>query len=151
MTIAGHGLEAAALRERAEALGIAEFVDFTGWVAPDEVPALLTSASLVVMPSRSEGLPLVGLHTAAMGRPVVASRSGGLPAVVEHGETGLLVDLEPAALAAAICRLLDAPDTAARMGRAAWQRARALFTLEQCAEAYDRLYRHCAELRARQS
>jgi glycosyltransferase involved in cell wall biosynthesis len=72
----------------------------------------------------------------------VAARVGGLPEVVRHGETGLLV--EPGnvpALAAAIASLLDQPVMAARLGRAARARARRCFGWDRHVDAYDALYR----------
>jgi glycosyltransferase involved in cell wall biosynthesis len=141
LTIAGDGPEREPLRRQAAALGLSARVTFTGWVAPDDVPGLMAAATVVVMASRTEGLPMVGLQAAAAGRPVVATRAGGLPAVVQDGETGVLVDLEASALSAAIGRLLGDPAAQARLGRAAWERARALFQLENCADAYAALYR----------
>jgi glycosyltransferase involved in cell wall biosynthesis len=141
MRIAGDGPELAALRRQAGALGITEHVDFTGLIPPDEVSTLISAATIVVIPSLTEGLPMTALQASAMGRPIIASSVGGLSGIVRHGETGLLVDLDPAAIAAAVARLLEDPDEAARLGRAAWQRAGALFGIEQCADAYADLYR----------
>ena len=80
-----------------------------GWVEPSGVPALLNTATVVLMPSRREGLPLVGIQAALMARPIVAAaRAGGLPEIVVHGQTGLLVEKEDSrALAAAVAYLLD--------------------------------------------
>jgi glycogen(starch) synthase len=147
LTIAGDGPERAALQEQASALGIAAAVEFTGWVAPDAVPDLIAGAAVVAIPSRSEGLPAVALEAAAMGRPVVAARVGGLPEVVLHGQTGLLVDVDSEALAGAFTALLDDPETARQMGRAAWQRARDVFSRDRCIDAYDALYRRLAATR----
>jgi glycogen(starch) synthase len=148
LIIAGDGPQRAALQEQATALGLGADVEFTGWIAPDAVPALLASAAVVAVPSRREGLPSVALQAAAAGRPVVAARAGGLPEIVRDGETGVLVDDDPAALARALSRLCTQPETARRMGLAAWRRARQLFTREQCLDAYDALYRRVAARRA---
>ena len=144
ITVAGDGPERAALEEQAAALGMAATVEFSGWVAPDDVPRLMSSATLVVIPSRSEGLPAVAIQAAALGRPVVATRSGGLPEVVQHEQTGLLVDSDSRALSDAITVLLERPEMAAQMGMAAWRRAREVFSHERCIDAYDALYRQLA-------
>ena len=106
------------------------------------VPALINTATMVVMPSRREGLPLVALEAALMARPIVATRVGGLPEVVVHQQTGLLVEPENSdALAEAITFLLDHHETATQLGQAARQRAQEVFGWERCVDAYDALYR----------
>jgi glycogen(starch) synthase len=93
------------------------------------------------MPSRREGLGVVAVQAALMACPIVASRVGGLPEVVVHEETGLLVERDdPRGLAEAIAFLLDHPDVAERFGRAGRERTRDLFACERCVDAYDTLY-----------
>jgi len=91
LTIAGDGPSRPALERRAAALGVADQVDFLGWVTLDRAFLLIHEATLVVMPSRREPFGLVAVQAAQMARPIVASRVGGLPEIVRHGETGLLV------------------------------------------------------------
>jgi glycogen(starch) synthase len=67
------------LERQAAGLRLTHSVDFIGWVAPDKVPELMNTATVVIMPSRWEGLPNVALQAAVMARPVVATRVGGLP------------------------------------------------------------------------
>jgi glycosyltransferase involved in cell wall biosynthesis len=97
----------------------------------------------VLIPSRViEGFGLVAMEAAMMGRPVVATRSGGLPEVVIDGQTGLIVERDDSnALAAAIAYLVDHPDMAAQMGRAARNRAQTIFDWERHIDAFDELYR----------
>jgi glycosyltransferase involved in cell wall biosynthesis len=77
-----------------------------------------------------------------MARPIVATRSGGLPEVVVHGETGILVEQENGqALAEATARLLEQPETARRLGAAGRRRAREVLNWERHVAAYDALYR----------
>jgi len=141
LLIAGDGQERTALEEQAIELGLAPVVDFVGWVAPDAVPALLNTATMVLMPSRSEALPLVALQAAMMARPVVGMEVGGLPEVVAHGETGLLVKPQDSqALAEAIVFLLDRPDVATQMGLTARQRARDKFGWKRFVDAHETLY-----------
>jgi glycosyltransferase involved in cell wall biosynthesis len=142
--IGGDGPERAALEQQAAALGIAGRVEFLGWIAPDAVSRLIADATMLVMPSRTEGLPAVALEGAALGRPVVATPAGGLREVLEDGRTGLLVRPDVAEFGEAICRLLNEPETIARMGEAAWQRACRFFNHQRCVDDYDRLYRRLA-------
>jgi glycosyltransferase involved in cell wall biosynthesis len=131
------------LERHAAGLGLTQRVDFLGWVESAQIPAVLNSATLVLTPSRViEGFGLVAMEAAMMGRPVVATRSGGLSEAVIDGETGLIVGKENSdALAAAIASLLDHPEVAAQMGRAARDRAQACFGWERHVNAFDALYR----------
>ena len=119
-------------REWAERLarerGLSEAVVFTGFRT--DVPALLAAMDCFVLAStRTEGVPQSLLQAAAAGIPLVASRIGGIPEVVEDGVTGLLVPPEnPAALAAAIEQTLADPAAAAARARAARKRAEERFS-----------------------
>ena len=143
LVIAGDGPARAGLENRAARLRIGDSVDFIGWVNPEEVPELMNSATIVVVPSRwREAFGLVALEAALMGRPVVATRVGGLPEVVLHGETGLLVEKEDSvALAEAISRLLDHPELAEQIGSAARLRAQKVFGWKGHVDAYESLYK----------
>lgn len=143
LVIAGDGPARAALARQAAELGVAARVDLPGWIAPDDVPALMNTATVVIMPSRwREAFGVVALQAAQMARPVVATRVGGLPEVVAHETTGMLVEKEDrVALANAIAYLLDHSHTAEQMGRAGRERAMSLFSFAQHVDAYDSLYR----------
>jgi glycogen(starch) synthase len=122
-------------------LGLMHSVEFVGWVPPEKVPALLNTATLVIMPSHREGLPSVALEAALMARPVVAARVGGLPEIVLHQKTGLLVDDEDhEALTEAMLLLLNHPRTATAFGDAARRRVQEVFSFERYVDAYDNLY-----------
>ncbi len=142
LVMAGDGPERPNLEQQATDMGITDRVQFLGWVSPDKVTPLIRTATVVVVPSRHEGFSLVALEAALMGRPVVATRVGGLPEVVVHQETGLLVEPEDTkGLAEAIAFLLAHPDAATQMGRAARRRAIDVFGWERCVDSYDMLYR----------
>jgi glycosyltransferase involved in cell wall biosynthesis len=150
LVIASGGPARPSLEQQARALGIAHAVEFPGWLAFDQMPALLNSATVVVVPSRiPEGFGLVALEAALMARPVVASRFGALPEVVATDETGLLVERDdPGALADAIARLLANPDVATAMGQAGRRRATTLFGLQPHIDRFDVLYRQLGRRRA---
>jgi glycogen(starch) synthase len=142
LVVAGDGSARVDLERQAAALGLEGAVDFLGWVDPARVPSLLNTATVVVIPSRREGLPLVAVQAALMARPIVATRVGGLPEVVIDGETGLLVDPEDApGLAAAIASLLERPALAERLAGAARARTRDVLGWKGCVDAYETVYR----------
>lgn len=152
LVFAGDGPTRHKLEQQAAALGVAQFVEFLGWVSPDRIPALFNTCTAVVMPSRHEAIPLVALEAALMARPVVGARVGGLPEIVLHQQSGLLVDKEDStALAQAIAYLFEHPERAAQMGQAARDRVQRDFNWEQHVDSYDRLYRKLAVNRHRSS
>ena len=146
LTLAGDGPAREGLERTAARLGIEGAVEFAGWVNPAEAPALIVRSTLVVIPSRGrEGLPVVAIQAALLGRPLVVTRVGGLPEAIDDGTTGLAVDEEDAgALARAIAQVLENPATACAMGSAARARAMDRFSWERHVEAYDTLYRSFA-------
>jgi glycogen(starch) synthase len=142
LVIVGEGPERIRLERQISELGLTHRVELTGGVLPDQVPALLNTVTAVLLPSRQESFGLVALEAALMARPVVATRVGGLPEVVVHKQTGLLVENENSeALAEAVAALLTHPTTAAQMGQSARLRAHQVFSWEQHVNAYDALYR----------
>ena len=97
--------------------------DTLGHVAPDQLGALYRRASVVVLASQAEGLPNVVLEAMAHGKTVVATPVGGIPTVIEDGETGLLVPVgDAAALRSAIERALGDRKLRRRLGAAARDR-----------------------------
>ncbi len=123
--LAGEGPEDERLRRLARDLGVAQRVRFLGW--RKDVPALLAACDLLVCPSRHEPLGNVILEAWAQSRPVVAAAAQGPSALINEGETGLLVPKDDAlALAAALTRVLGDKGLAARLaagGRAAYEAA----------------------------
>jgi glycosyltransferase involved in cell wall biosynthesis len=127
-------LEAAAVR-----LGLAGRLVFTG--GRTDVPDVLSQVAVSVLPSISEGLSNAVLESMAAGVPVVATRIGGTPEAVEDGETGLLVPpRDAAALACAICLLLEDRELATRLGGAARQRVTEQFGMERMVRETENLY-----------
>jgi len=141
LTVAGDGELRSELERQAQALGLGEVVEFLGWVDPEQVPALIRSYSLVLMPSRSEPFGLVALQAAQMQRALVGFAVGGLPEVVSHGVTGLLAapgDVD--GLAAHVVGLLADPPAAAALAAAAFRRARGAGSWDAHLGAYEALY-----------
>ncbi len=116
LAIAGDGPLRPRLERVAEEEGVFGRVRFLG-VRPD-VRAVMGAADAIVLPSRSEGLPLSALEALASGTPLVATNVRGLRELVADGQNALLVPEEPEALAAALRRVLDDPELSARLAEA---------------------------------
>ncbi len=137
--IAGGGPCLEELEQLAASLGVADRIRFLGEV--HDVPAVLARARMFVLPSLSEGIPLTVLEAMACGLPVVATRVGGLPEVVDDGVTGLLVPpADPAALAEAVLEVWNDPYRRDRMGRAGGRRAQEHFDVRRMVAEYEALY-----------
>lgn len=127
------------MQRRTRELGLATCVDFMGWRF--DVPDLMWRFDVFALPSRRESFGLVFLEAMASRCPVVGSHVDGIPEVVEHGETGLLIPPDsPPALAAAIVELLTDTDKARRFGDAGRLRVEALFDADRMAREYNALY-----------
>jgi len=102
----------------------------------------LSAADIAVQPSRSEGLGTAVIEAAAAGLPVVATAVGGIPDVIVHGETGILVPPENSeALADAIVQLAQNPAQRRALGEAARLRVARLFSKEALGDKTDDYYR----------
>ncbi|HEY3196766.1 MAG TPA: glycosyltransferase family 4 protein [Nitrospirales bacterium] len=128
------------LRARVAALGLEDRVHFAGFQAA--VDDFLAAFTVYVHPALMEGFGIAVLEAMAMERPVVATLTGGLPEIVNNGETGLLVPSGDApALAEAVIALLRDPARAGAMGKAGRARVGSLFShssmIQQLKAAYD--------------
>jgi glycosyltransferase involved in cell wall biosynthesis len=126
--------------ERAMAsLGITERVILTG--SRTDAGEIMGLSDIVALCSHEEGFPNVVLEAMAAGRPVVATRVGGVPEIVEDGVTGLLVPpRDPERLAGGIVRLLGDKHEAEAMGRRGLELVREKFTIEKMVRSYEELY-----------
>ena len=127
------------LTDLAAQLGVADRVIFTG--LRSDIPALLGSATVAVMPSLNEALSNVLLESMAAGAPVVATRVGGTPEALIDGETGLLVEPgDSGAIATGVARLLDDRELAMRLGRSARSLIADRFSVDRMVRSTERLY-----------
>jgi glycosyltransferase involved in cell wall biosynthesis len=135
LELAGAGPLDADLRHEAP-----EGVVFLGRVSP--VAPVYERNAIAVVPSRGEGFGMVALEAAERGRAAIVSDVGGLPEIVAHEETGLVVPSQDVrALTHAIVELASDPDRVARLGAAARERALAQFSAGSAADGIQRLYR----------
>ena len=140
--ILGKGELEARLRRQIKNLHLERHVLLAGF-RPDAL-SLQKGFDLFAMSSVTEGLGTALLDAMAIGQAIVATRAGGIPEVVAHNQTGVLVPPRDAtAMAAAIVDLLGDPDRRAQLGRAGHERVRASFSVERMVQAtldaYDRL------------
>ena len=140
--IVGEGELKETLRKQISELHLERHVLLTGFRL--DALSIQKGFDLFAMSSVTEGMGSVLLDSMAMGQAIVATRSGGIPEVIIDDQTGVLVDTRnPDALASAIVRLLGEPGQRARLGAAARQRVRNLFSVEQMVQgtldAYARL------------
>lgn len=107
-----------------------------------DVPQCLAALDIYTQPSRSEGLGTSVLEAGAAGLPIVASDSGGIPDIIEHEVTGLLAPVEDhQALADGLVRMIQDRDLRVRLGLAARERVKRIFSVETLVANTDRLYR----------
>lgn len=121
--------------------GLQDQVRMVGHLSHSDLMEMMVAANIVIMPSLQEGLGVTAIEASMLGKPVVASRAGGLPEVVADGVSGLLVPpRDSPALARYIQRLIANPSFAADLGRNAKTRASRLFTIETTATRHEQLF-----------
>jgi glycosyltransferase involved in cell wall biosynthesis len=125
LEIIGTGNAESYVQKLAEELNIQDRVTFHGWIPNDRITPFYDAASLLVVPSRwPEPFGMIGVEAMLRGRPVVASRAGGIPDWLEDGVTGYLVPPNaPHKLAEKIEILLRNPEQSREFGRAGYKRA----------------------------
>ena len=141
-------------------LGLEELVDLPGIISHDDLPDLIRRHDIFLAPciihesGRRDGIPNTVIEAMSFGLPVIATDINALPEIVRDGETGLLVpQKDPAALADAVCRLMDHPDEARSLGRNGAAFAADMFSPEKngdrlaalFADSFHRRDAECAE------
>jgi N-acetyl-alpha-D-glucosaminyl L-malate synthase BshA len=144
LCLIGDGPRRAAIFAEIDRLGLAARVDAYPMVP--NLESFLGDAHVFLMPSERESFGLAALEALACGVPVVASRVGGLPEVVAHGETGWLEPVGAVdAMAERVLSMASDPEAWERMSRAARHRAVTQFSPESAFEAYVAVYRAALE------
>jgi len=152
LQITGDGDQRQQLEQEARALGLGDAVQFLGFVGNAELDRLYAGCDIYVNPSviddkgDTEGLGVGPIEAFCHGRPVVASAVGGIPDVVKHDHTGLLVPEKDApALATAILELLHDPDRAATLAAQGLAYSRAQFDWDRIIDQLESVYRSAME------
>jgi len=138
--VAGDGPQTPSLRTAVRRHGLEGVFEFLGHV--EDMPPVIAAADILLLPSRSEGVPLIVLEALACGTPVVASNVGAIAEVVDSS-CGVLIEPaggEASTFAAAVDRLLNYPDLCRKMGEAGRMRVAAEYDLRRARQAYARLF-----------
>ena len=137
--IIGDGPRREELERLAASLRISAQVQFTGYRS--DVPEMLRQADVFAFPSFMEASPNAVIEAMAAGLPIVATRVGGIPEVIEHERSGLLVAPgDDRALAAALVRAIERPALASQLGDAARQAVEARFSFDRMVGEFQQLY-----------
>jgi glycosyltransferase involved in cell wall biosynthesis len=140
LCMVGDGPDRPELERRAHELGVVRDTLFLGY--QEDVAPFYAAFDALVLPSSNEGTPVSAIEALAAGRPVVATRVGGVPDVVQEGRDGFLVD--PGAtddLADRLTRLARDPELRERMGAAGRERVLPRYAVARLIDDVDRLYR----------
>ena len=150
LDIAGEGPWRARLEKLARDRGIGNRVHFHGFVKHDRLARLYSQADVFVLPSRAESCSMALLEAMGMGLPIIATRVGGTPELIENGENGLLTQTDdPGELAAAILKLFENPKRREAFSTASLQRVRERFSWLRAAKRYEAIFRDAVDLSAR--
>jgi len=144
LCLVGDGPDRNEVERRAHELGVMRETLFLGY--QEQVASLFAAFDVFILPSANEGTPVTAIEALAAGKPVVATRVGGIPDVVRDGEDGFLVapgDVD--AIAERLAQLATDPQLRARMGEAARARVRERYSVERLVDDVDRLYRSLLE------
>jgi glycosyltransferase involved in cell wall biosynthesis len=145
LDILGDGPLMAAAQNLAIELGLSSRVFFHGWVTPEQVQKVMASSDILVLPSLSEGLPVVGMQALAAGLAILGSDVGGISDVVQSGQNGFLVPVnDRSAFSARLTEMLDI-EVLAGMKRASRQLANN-FDLPNLARRLEKILATGAEI-----
>ncbi len=148
LCMVGDGPDRAYLERRAHELGVVRDTLFLGY--QEEVAPFYAAFDALVLPSGNEGTPVSAIEALAAGRPVVATRVGGVPDVVRDGQDGFLVDAGATdELADRLARLARDPDLRRRMGEQGRARVLPRYAVDRLVDDVDRLYRSLLEASVR--
>jgi glycosyltransferase involved in cell wall biosynthesis len=140
LCMVGDGPDRRRIEELASELGIVRDCLFTGY--QEDVGPFFAAFDVFVLPSANEGTPVTAIEALASGCPVVATRVGGVPDVVQDGEDGILIDPDsPEQLANALVLLAGDPELRARMGAAGRARTLPRYAVSRLIDDVDGLYR----------
>lgn len=140
LRIVGKGHLESEIKTQCAAMELEHSVKFLGFVSKEELADEYASCDVFVLPAivdskgDTEGLGIVMIEAMAHEKPVVASRVGGIPDVIKHKETGILIpERQPEALALAVQEILDRPEWASALGKAGLADVRTRFSWEKIA------------------
>lgn len=140
--VVGDGPLKHSLIKQAESLGVSQHVHFIGF--RKDIPQILSIIDILIVPSLWEGLPLTILEAMLAGKPIIATRVGGIPEAIKEGKSGILVpprDVD--ALRDSVLELLKSPEKRKELGEGGKQRALQYFDIERMVRDYTGVYDEC--------
>jgi len=141
LVLVGAGPLLGSLENLAASLGIQQKIDFLGPKPRNEVPSLIHGCQVFCLPSRFETFGIVILEAMACKKPVVATTAGGIPEIVENGETGILVEPDdPQALGEALLMMLGDGDLQRDLAANAYRIVRERFQSDDTGSAYEAVF-----------
>ena len=148
LVVAGEGSQRAALEQLARELGL-RHCEFVGRVRPDRMPGVYDAADIYLNAPDVDNMPGSILEAFASGVPVVTTDAGGIPFILRHFDTGLLVPRgDDAAMATAALQLLDDPALAARLTARAFAESHRLYAADDVLAQWLRVYESLSDTRA---
>lgn len=144
LRVVGAGQDRGFVTDKLRAIKPREKIIFHGSIPHEAVIGYYKDADIFLYPSREESFGLVVAEAMATGLPVISSKAGAIPEVVEDGKTGILVEPEePGRFADAVEFLISHPDTMRQMGMQGIRRVNERFTWEKTAERLEQIYFEC--------
>jgi sugar transferase (PEP-CTERM/EpsH1 system associated) len=145
LLLLGDGPELSCVQNTAKDLGVKEKVLFAGMRS--DIPQCLSLVDIYVQPSKFEGVPNAVLEAMAAGLPVIATKVGGVPEIIEDGRTGILVAVDDKrSLTQSIEFLIENSDKRREMGSLGRKRVTSLFSIEKMVSEYEKLYEEIMQL-----
>ncbi|RXT13941.1 N-acetyl-alpha-D-glucosaminyl L-malate synthase BshA [Ammoniphilus sp. CFH 90114] len=139
LLLIGEGPDTQMVRQLAQDMGLIEDIRFMG--KQDNLACVYSLADLLLLTSEKESFGLVALEAMACGKPVIATKTGGVPEVVEEGETGYLLSIgDIEGMAEKVKLLLNSEELYARFSKQSLHRAYHMFCQEKIARQYEEIY-----------
>ncbi len=132
------------LKHLVDSLGLNESVVFTGKIVGQRKIMLLSASSIGLVLSTQEAFPLTCLEFMSLGKPVIASRVGGIPYIIKDGYNGLLVDNDPISMKISLRKLLSDPSFANRLGNNGRQLVVSKYNWKSIVDRLEKIYMHAA-------
>ncbi len=133
----GAGEKEAEYKELAEALSVSDFVNFKG--VSDNIYPVMAEADIFVLPSKYEGMPMTLIEAMGTALPIIASRVGGIPDMIDDGKEGILIDANLDELVSALQCLIENPILRSKYGKNAYLKSK-LFSSDVMVGKYSDLY-----------
>ena len=143
LTLVGEGNRLQEYKTRVIDLGLADRVEFTGWLNNREIQTLAAKSSIGIFPSRIESFGLSVVEAMATGLPVIVARGGAVPENIDDGVTGTLVSVNDSdALAEAINKALEKSQSSETMAKAAKTAVQQKFSWDRAADSMIEIYKN---------